>query len=201
MTSLVACLECDLLHREAPLSGTSEASCVRCGAVLYRRKRENANEIALALTVAAIIFLLIANAFPIVTLETQGVHNESTLFGAVVALWNDQRELVAALVCVTTIAVPAAELLTLTYVLLVLRNRRSRRGVASLLHFLQAVKPWGMVEVFFLGVLVSLVKLTHIAAVTPGAALFSFAGLMFSLAAAASMFDTDSAWAEIEVNQ
>jgi len=34
-------------------------------------------------------------------------------------------------------------------------------GLAPLMRFLQGIKPWGMVEVFMLGILVALVKLTE----------------------------------------
>ena len=67
-----------------------------------------------------------------------------------------------------------------------------------MLHFIESVKPWGMVEVFVLGVLVSLVKLAHVATVEPGVALFSFGALMALIAAAAAAFDADAAWAQLE---
>jgi paraquat-inducible protein A len=34
-------------------------------------------------------------------------------------------------------------------------------GLAPLMRFLHGIKPWGMVEVFMLGILVALVKLTE----------------------------------------
>jgi paraquat-inducible protein A len=42
---------------------------------------------------------------------------------------------------------------------------------------LQMLRPWGMVEVFLLGVLVAIVKLGSMAQVIPGAALWAFVGL------------------------
>ena len=73
------------------------AVCGRCGAVLYRNNPGNA-ERTLALTIAAALLFAIANAFPIVAIESQGNRNASTLFGAVLSLWNDRMELVAGLV-------------------------------------------------------------------------------------------------------
>ena len=54
---------------------------------------------------------------------------------------------------------------------------------------LQTVRPWGMVEVFMLGVLVSLVKLAHLAGVVAGVALWSFAALMLVMAGITAVFD------------
>ena len=64
----------------------------------------------------------------------------------------------------------------------------------------QTVRPWGMVEVFMLGTLVSLAKLSHIAHVKPGIALWSFGVLMFMVAAAAASFDADDLWARVEAS-
>jgi paraquat-inducible protein A len=69
------------------------------------------------------------------------------------------------------------------------------------LRALQAIRPWGMVEVFMLGVLVALVKLAHIATVEPGLALWSFGSLIVVFAAAAASFDADLAWAHLEARR
>ncbi|MBU1692027.1 MAG: paraquat-inducible protein A [Gammaproteobacteria bacterium] len=196
--TFVACLECDLLHRQTQLPSGGEARCTRCGALLYRHAPPDANERALALALTACILFVVANVYPIVGLEVQGTHTSSTLFGAVESLWDDEARTVAVLVFFTTIFVPAAELIGLTWVLVTLRQGARGRGAVPILHFIESVKPWGMVEVFLLGVLVSLVKLAHIATIEPGVALFSFGALMAFIAAAAAAFDPDAAWKQLE---
>ena len=62
---------------------------------------------------------------------------------------------------------------------------------------MQTVRPWGMVEVFMLGVLVSLVKLAHLAGIVPGIALWAFAALMFVMAAIAAVLDPRDLWARV----
>lgn len=198
---LVACLECDLLHRQVPLQSGGEAHCTRCGALLYRRASPDSNQRALALALTACILFAIANIYPIVGLEIQGSHTSSTLFGAVKSLWEEGARTVAALVFITTIFVPAAELIGLTWVLVALRRGERGWGAVPMLHFIESVKPWGMVEVFVLGVLVSLVKLAHVASIEPGVALFSFGGLMVMVAAAAAAFDADAAWIQLETTR
>jgi paraquat-inducible protein A len=51
-----------------------------------------------------------------------------------------------------------------------------------------------MVEVFMLGVLVSLVKLAHLAGIVPGIALWSFGALMLVMAAISAVFDPRALW-------
>jgi len=52
-----------------------------------------------------------------------------------------------------------------------------------------------------LGVLVSLVKLAHLASIVPGIALWSFGGLILLLAASAAAFNPQEVWARVRVRQ
>jgi paraquat-inducible protein A len=191
--ALVACHECDLLQREVPLQGGAIARCGRCGAELYRDRPASVDR-SLALTAGALVLFILANSFPILGLALQGQVINTTLYGAVERLWDEDMKSVAALVFVTTIAMPALELLALAYLLAPVRLGRVPPYFALVFRTLQAVKPWGMVEVFMLGVLVSLVKLAHLAGIVPGIALWSFAALMLVMAALASVFDPRTLW-------
>jgi paraquat-inducible protein A len=99
---------------------------------------------------------------------------------------------------VTTIVVPLLEMSITLLILVPMRFGRTAPATGLLLRIVQAVRPWGMVEVFILGVLVSLVKLAHQATVIPGIALWSFAGLMLLFAAAAASFDPREVWMRMD---
>ena len=194
---LIACHECDLLQREAALPRGGVARCGRCGAKLYRNHPESL-EHTLALAAGAVVLLVVANAFPIVGLALEGQVIHTTLFNTVRTLWDQQMKPVAVLVFLTTIAMPALELFAIAYLLLPLRLGRVPPCFAQVFRVLQSVRPWGMVEVFMLGVLVSLVKLAHLAGVVAGIALWSFAALMLVMAAIASVFDARALWARAD---
>ncbi len=51
-----------------------------------------------------------------------------------------------------------------------------------------------MVEVFMLGILVSVVKLAKMASIIPGIALYSFTGLIFVLAGIMASLDPHIVW-------
>ena len=193
---LIACHECDLLQREVHLPLGGIVRCGRCGAELYR-SHPDSFERTLALTTCAILLFVIANSFPIIGLKLQGQIIETTLFYTVQTLWNEDMKSIGVLVFITTMAMPALELLALTYLLLPLRSGFAPPHFAVVFRTLQAVKPWGMVEVLMLGVLVSLVKLANLASVIPGIALWSFGALMFVMAAVAAVFDPRDLWARV----
>ena len=191
---VTACHECDLLLRELAVPvDVGTVRCPRCGAVLYRVSR-NALERALALTCAALVLLLIGNLFPLVGLDIQGHHVETTVLGAARQLWRDDMPLIALVLLATTVLMPLVELSALAWLLLPLRGGRRPPGFVALFRALQLAHPWAMVEVFILGVLVSLVKLSHLADVLPGPAIWCFGALMLVLTALSSLFDPRALW-------
>ncbi len=200
---MIACHECDALQRIpelGPHSADRAVCCHRCGARLHRLGGYDLNR-PLALALTALILFVIANAYPMVVLEMQGTRITTTLLHAVHQLWREDVQLVAALVFVTVIVAPATQILAMLYVLLPLQFGRVPAYVEFPLRLFQVVRPWGMVEVFILGILVSLVKLAHMAHVIPGVALWAFALLVIVFAALGSAFDPIRLWARIGPKQ
>lgn len=194
---LGACSECDALYRKRRLNRGEVARCPRCGAKLYARPRLDPEQM-LGLVTGALLVFIIANAYPIVSMQLQGVSNSATLSGSILTLWAADRRLMAAMVFATTQLFPLLDLTILFALLMaVVRSRRRRVGrprwFAPLLRFIQGMRPWGMTEVFMLGVLVALVKLSHMARIVPGAALWAFGALTVMLAVIVT-FDLASLW-------
>jgi len=194
---LIACHECDLLLREIGLPPGKVACCPCCGATLYRNQLDSIKR-SLALAVASAVLYLIANSFPILGINLQGNGNAVTLLQAVHDLWNQNMHLVSSLTFVTAILVPALELAMMLYLLIPLYLGRVPAGVSLIMRLLQTIKPWGMIEVFMLGILVSLVKLVQDFKIIPGVALWSFGGLTLLLAALASSFNPRDVWLHLD---
>jgi paraquat-inducible protein A len=192
--ALIACPECDLLQRETALPPGGIARCGRCGAQLYRNHPDSLDR-SLACTLGADVFMALANTLPIVGLKAGGDQVQTTLWGAVRALYAQDMWLVAGLVLLTTIVAPLTELAAMTYLLVPLKFNRIPRSMPQAFRALNLVRAWSLVEVFMLGMLVALVKLAHIASVIPGVALWSFGALMLLLAAARAAFDPHALWA------
>ncbi|MEA3116888.1 MAG: paraquat-inducible protein [Paraburkholderia sp.] len=190
--NLIACRECDALLRKPPHAEQASARCPRCGATLSRSSAAHVEHIA-ALTLAALITFTIAQVFPIVELDLNGVTSQTTLIGALLALWNEQMEVVAALVFCSTILFPLVELVALLYLLMPIRAGIVPPGFDTVLRAIQFVRPWSMIEVLMLGILVTIVKMSSLARAIPEAALFAFGGLTLMLAVVV-MFDPCALW-------
>ncbi|KXU90786.1 paraquat-inducible protein A [Paraburkholderia monticola] len=190
--NLIACHECDTLFRKPRLVGRTAARCPRCGATLYRGVSRKLDAIC-ALTLAALITFVIAQGFPIVELDANGITSQTTLFGALVALWGEDMQIVAVMVFCSTILFPLTELVALLYVLVPLRAGYVPAHFNRVLRAIQFVRPWGMIEVFMLGVLITIVKMVSLARVIPEAALFAFGALTLMFAVVVT-FDPRVLW-------
>ena len=190
---LIACHECDLLQREIHLPPGGVARCGRCGAELYRTATRSIDHM-LALIVTAVIVFILANAYPIIGLQIQSTRNDTSLLSAVHTLWTQEMEIVAGLVFFTIFLVPLVQLGVMGHILLALKCDRKPAGFTVIMRVLQHCNPWGMVEVFIIGVIVALVKLTHYGSLIPGIALWSLGALTLLLAAAASSFNIHDIW-------
>jgi len=192
VSDLIACEGCDALYRKVQLRRGEIAHCPRCGTELERNAGRQRERI-LPLTVASLIMFVIANSFPIVEIELQGLSSRTTLFGAVLSLTTEGMSLVALLVLATTILFPLLQLLFLFYLLVSLEKQRRPAGFSWLVRAMQSMRPWGMIEVFLLGVLVAVVKLSNMATVIPGVALWAF-GVLTVLLTAVVSFDPRHFW-------
>ncbi len=173
---LIACEGCDAVYQRASLRPRELAQCPRCGAELERHAGGLQHRL-LPLTLASLILFLIANLFPIVEIQLQGLGSQTTLAGAVVMLQAERMSLVALLVLATTLLFPLLQLLILAYLMVPLSRRRRPLGFALLVRLVQMLRPWGMIEVFLLGVLVAIIKLSGMATVVLGPALWAFVAL------------------------
>ena len=197
MDSFIACHECDVIHRIKPLPAKEAAHCIRCGAVLYKHK-PNSLERTLAFAFAGLILFILANSFPFLGLKIGSQVRETTLITGIYELYVQGMQVIAILVLLTTVLVPFTQMLCLLYILLPLKFHRLPKGLPRLFRFVNSVGPWGMMEVFMVGILVSLVKLAGMAKITPGISLYSFLAFIFVLAAMTVSLDSHLIWQKWE---
>jgi paraquat-inducible protein A len=148
---------------------------------------------------AGLILFAISNLSPFLTLEIEGRTQETVLLTGIVALYQQGQPGLAGLVLLTGMVFPLAQLVGYLYVLLPLRLGTVLPGTAVVYRWVRHIQPWSMMEIFFLGLLVSVVKLAGMAQVVPGVALFAFMILIFILPAALVAIDVRSIWDRLPI--
>lgn len=190
---LIACPDCDLLQREICLPRGDVASCARCGTHLYRSAHAGLAR-PVAFTLAALVLFVVANSLPIAGLDLGTQDSETTLPGAVRALYEQGEVAVAALIAFTTLVAPAVELFAMAYMLIPLSLGTCPRHLALAFRMVPIARTWALVDVFMLAVVISLIKLEDLATVFPGAALAPYAGLIVLITGVGIAFDPREIW-------
>ena len=196
LSTLIACPDCDLLQRLPELAPTGSARCPRCGSVLSSKKPDSLNR-TLALTVAAAVAFVVANSVPMLGLEAAGRQASTTVFGGVQVMWEEGQPMVSVIMLFAAVIAPALDIALMLTILLVVRRPPAPWWIGVLLRYSHVIRPWRMVEVMLLGILVSLIKIAELATVITGLAMWAVVALIVLLASISSTFDPQEVWRRV----
>ena len=197
METRIACGTCGLVQRVGELSPGTAAECLRCGSILDKRRVDSLGRTA-ALSLAALIFYVPANIYPILRMDQYGAYSESTVWNGCVTLFQKGQWVVAVIVFLASILIPLFKLLGLFFLVITsrLESARRRRERTWIYRIIRVIGPWAMLDVFLLSVLVALVKLGELATVQPGPGLLPFAAVVVLTILASASFDPKLIWKE-----
>ncbi|MEB0043174.1 MULTISPECIES: paraquat-inducible protein A [unclassified Pseudomonas] len=168
----IICEHCDSVYQSTALARGQTARCVRCAAILGRGGQLSIQQL-LALSISAAMLFIFANAFPVISISLQGLSNQATLWQSVQALAQGQISPMAAVAGLTIILAPFLQIILLCWVLSFALARRAAPGFKLCMRTLEHLRPWSMLEVCLLGILVSIVKLAGMLDVHPGVGLWA----------------------------
>jgi paraquat-inducible protein A len=199
-TLRIACHECDLLITIRMLDEGATASCPRCGNTLAKNTPDGLTR-TLALSLAAAISLLFSNLFPFLSLEASGLEQVMTLPQSAYELYMDGYWTIAVLVMGPIMGIPALMLATVAALVIPLLRNQSVGWLVPAARFLFFLSPWSMVEVFVVGVLVSLVKIGAMATVILGVSFWAYIAFAICFIATLTNLDRMLLWRRIEALQ
>ncbi|WP_116791719.1 paraquat-inducible protein A [Achromobacter dolens] len=177
---LIECEHCASIYRRHPLEPGETANCARCGTILWRYSGLTLSN-WLALAIAALIVFGVANAYPVASMSVQGMVQQASLLDAIDITWRQGHYVVAVMTGLAGFVLPLFQLIVLLWVLGPLSRGVEPAEFRGAMRLLGLLRPWCMVPVFLLGVLVAVVKLAGMAAVATGVGLFAFGVLTIFL--------------------
>ncbi|HED34495.1 MAG TPA: paraquat-inducible protein A [Gammaproteobacteria bacterium] len=190
---LIICHACDALQKIPEMHPGNAADCACCGSRLFRWPKGGLDR-PLALIFTSLLLFIIANLYPILTLHIAGIESATTLTGAALIFVQQDRFVLASVVWFSSVLIPGFVITGLLYVLTSARYRRNWHYVKPVLTHVSRLLPWEMMDVFFLGVLVALVKLTSLADIILGTGFIAFICLIGVYAAAISSLEIHMLW-------
>lgn len=190
-SGLVVCRTCHWLHD----ADNEKRHCQRCGDRLSSRQKNTLSR-TWALCIASFIFLVLANIYPIMTINYLGDTSKDTILSGIISLVELGMIPIALIVFVASIAVPLLKLTTLVWLLLYVQFSLSMnaRQCTRLYRIVEFIGRWSMLDLFVIATLVTLVNLGGIATITGGIGATYFATVVVLTMLAARTFDQRLLW-------
>lgn len=187
----VLCTHCDLVVNLPPLKLNQKAQCPRCHSTLKIRWSEPFNR-ATTFSAAALFMLVLANLFSFVSLSVAGLSSQISLTSVLEIMVEQRYDLLAFLFMVFVQLLPAFCMVALFF--LSARIPMPYRVKVFFAKWLLLLKPWCMVEIFLVGVLVSFVKLISYGSIGVGPSFIAFCAYCVLHIRAFQYADKDWIW-------
>lgn len=198
---LVACSGCDLLHHRRQLQPGEYARCERCNDVIQTCK-PNTVDRSLAATLAALVLLMLSLLTPFLSLSRAGIESSISVLDAVESLWSSQMRWLGLTTLALIVLLPLSRLLLMGWVLWRLRfKRKVRRSMRTAFRWALRLEPWAMADIFMVGVVVSLVKISTLANLSVGAAFWALLALVGVSWLIESALCKDTIWTQLRQYQ
>ncbi|PNQ59263.1 paraquat-inducible protein A [Vibrio sagamiensis] len=197
---LIACAECGLVVHIPIIKPSQSAHCPQCQYSLtkiYARPYQG----VIAISIASLVALILSLSFPFMSFSVQGITQQITLLHAAKMLAEFHNILLGGLLLVTVLVLPALYISLILFMHLwaarsprLPLSKRLAMLARILCKILFHIKPWLMVDVFLIGVLVSLIKISALASVSMGGAFWAFCAYAVLVVKCITMVDKSWLW-------
>ncbi|MFO6423467.1 paraquat-inducible protein A [Motilimonas sp. KMU-193] len=202
-SQLNACSHCDLLiapyQPPSPKDIKHSAKCPRCGSHLYHKAQCQPATI-LALSLTALILLIPANTYPLLSMTLIGTTEKVSLIQATLKLYIEGNIFIALLIFLCSSLAPAMMLISLCFASYLSIFHAQSPKLKQFLKWIDHLSHWSMLEVYLVSFLVALIKLVDIADIELGIGLLCFSLLMVTNSLILTLFDPSDYWDKVKVN-
>ncbi len=187
------CPDCDLVIPRVEINPGEKLCCCRCGCVLDAPVANSAEK-TMALSLTGLILFVPAIFLPLLTLDILGLESSGSIYASVHSLLESGFIFTGLAVLLTSIVIPLVKLMLLFIVSAQVYMHRGNSITVSMFKLYNKLDEWGMLEVYMIGILVTIVKLFHMASITYDTGFFCFIGLLVATLLSSSMLDENYYW-------
>ena len=185
------CHECGYIYK----STNAVDTCPRCKA---KNEYRISNSIvkSCCLLIAALIFYLPSNLYPVMYTEFLFRTTGSNIIDGVVAMWEMNSYFVAIVILVASIFIPAFKILSLGYILYVSSkaNDYNKLKLSKLYRCVLFIGRWSLIDVYVVIIMSSIVRIGGILTIYPGFAIVCFCSVVLITIFSAESFDERLIW-------
>ena len=187
--NLALCLHC------RHISPATTHSCPVCDEPLHQRK-PNAFKRTLSLTLASLFFFIPANIFPIMKTVSLTTYENNTIIDGIFYFFEHSEYFVGIVIFLASVFVPIFKIIVLLTLLYSVHTRSTWRLVDKVRFYriIHLIGKWSMLDIFVIGLMISMVQFGELAQVTTGLAAISFCAMVLLTMFATESFDTRLLW-------
>ncbi|MEI6604674.1 MAG: paraquat-inducible protein A [Verrucomicrobiota bacterium] len=187
---------CHTCGRVAPLAA---GRCPRCGSNLHLRKPASIQR-TVALMIAACALYIPSHLLPIMTVVELGDVSHNTIISGMLTFWRTGAYPIAIVIFTASILIPLLKIAALTWLCAAATGRvhPSPAMLGKIYWFTELLGRWSMIDIFVVGIMVSLMQLGNYMTITPGLGALAFAGVVVLTMFAAMSFDPRMLWDRLD---
>lgn len=190
MKPVITCEHCHLSVSVPKLEHRERALCPRCGYQLTAHRR-NSVENAFAFSLAGLVFLILSLLFDFLSFKASGQQNAMDLIDGLITLSNNDYTSLAIITGLATLVLPGSVLLGICILQFQKLYSSANYFSGRVFTWVERLMPWSMAEIFLVGTLVSLIKITSLADVTLGMSFYAYIAFTVCSAVTLLYFDRE----------
>jgi len=194
---LIACQQCDALYEKPELKQGQSAKCVRCGSTMAERKVDSIDR-SFNWSLAGMLLFMPAILLPIMGVTLAGQYHHASLLDCILVLIERGYFMIATFVFLFAIAVPVVRLFGAFYITYSFKFDKLKPSLLSFFRAFHHLDNWAMLNVFMLGIVVSMYKLIDDTELSVNMGLLAFILWLISSTMASAALDPDYIWQELE---
>lgn len=191
---LASCRTCGKVNQMA-----EHARCPRCHSRLYLRKIDSL-ENTIALVVAATALFIPSHLLPMITVTELGVVESKTIMAGILSFWEDRAYPIAIVIFCASVLIPILKITALIWLCAATKGRvnPSPSSLGKVYWLTELLGRWSMIDIFVVGILVSLVQFGNYTSIAPGPGALAFGAVVMLTMFAAMNFDPRLLWDRLD---
>jgi paraquat-inducible protein A len=186
-------------HTCGKVSPVGLGQCQRCGTHLHLRKPSSIQS-TLALLAAAIALYVPSHLLPIMTVVEFGTTTHHTIISGMISFWKVQAYPIAIVIFVASILIPLLKIASLLWLCAAAGGvtHPSPGGLSRVYLVTELLGRWSMIDIFVVGIMVSVIQLGNYMTITPGPGALAFASVVVITMLAAMRFEPRLLWDRLD---
>ncbi len=197
ISDVEACPDCDKLYHDVVLLKGQKLQCSRCGSTVRMSIGASLDK-TLAMSLTGLLLFIPALTMPIMAVSVLGLQGTGSVLESIRIMFQTGFPFVGTMILLVSVIFPLVKLALLFWVSLSLKIKHYSRKLPLVLRTYKHLSGWGMVEVYMLGILISIIKMHGMGTLEFDLGFFCFSALFLITVSSSVVVDEHLFWTLIE---